>query len=640
MTGQASTAALAPPSGVTKAWSFVVALSLAGCGAAAPPVKTSAARTVTSNITRADYVGSAACAGCHPAVTAAWERSPMRSMTRLARDVPVEPVFDGRQFEYEDDRATLFAAGGERYMAIARGSSPAVLHRVTKVIGGRYREDFVGVRLAGQDPGSPVDPGHEERVLPVSYLLKDGGLRYKGYSVLLPERPRLGRGAVWRQTCIVCHNTMPHLATLYDDLRGAAFTTGLPEADDPPKPMTYLGSISDHLIPPSADVELHVTSREGLRRALAAEIEALGGAPPEGADIAAALETAIVATRKKLGERHLVEVGIGCEACHGGSREHALDPRKRPTFVPTSPFLSVTARGGRPLARAEQINHACARCHTVLFSGYRPTWEGGERPAGGADSPDSEEETAGAVLAQARPPGGATINSGEARDFLLGACASQLACTDCHDAHASDGFGDRRAGMSRVCEKCHAQYSSPSLLEAHTHHRADGAGSECLNCHMARKNMGLDYRLTRYHRIGSPSDPERVLRDRPIECALCHEDKSVAELTGAMSAWWGNSYDRAAIAALYGPDLRESALLVTLARGKPHEQAVAAAVLGERGRRDLAARLIPVLSNEIPLVRYFAKSALETLVGAPFPWDVGAGDAARPARARAWLEGR
>src|SRR5262245_5533461 len=111
---------------------LLFALSLAGCGAATPAVKSSPASTVTSNITRADYAGSSACAGCHPAVTAAWEKSPMRSMTRLARNVPVEPVFDGRQFEYKDDRVRLFTAEGERYMSVVRGTSPAVLHRVTK----------------------------------------------------------------------------------------------------------------------------------------------------------------------------------------------------------------------------------------------------------------------------------------------------------------------------------------------------------------------------------------------------------------------------------------------------------------------------------------------------------------------------
>ena len=65
---------------------------------------------------------------------------------------------------------------------------------------------------------------------------------------------------------------------------------------------------------------------------------------------------------------------------------------------------------------------------------------------------------------------------------------------------------------------------------------------------MPKKNMGLDYALTRYHRIGSPTDPARVERDRPLECALCHADKSVDALVGTMEPWWGKRYDREALA--------------------------------------------------------------------------------------------
>ena len=63
---------------------------------------------------------------------------------------------------------------------------------------------------------------------------------------------------------------------------------------------------------------------------------------------------------------------------------------------------------------------------------------------------------------------------------------------------------------------------------------------------MPRKNMGLGYDLTRYHRIGSPDRPGRVERDRPLECALCHVD-SVGELVGSMERWWGKRYDRGAL---------------------------------------------------------------------------------------------
>jgi hypothetical protein len=60
--------------------------------------------------------------------------------------------------------------------------------------------------------------------------------------------------------------------------------------------------------------------------------------------------------------------------------------------------------------------------------------------------------------------------------------------------------------------------------------------------------------------------------------------------------------------------------------GKPHEQIVGAAVLGERGPRSAAAALAPLVGNEYPMVRYFAREAIERLVGKALPVDLD-GDA-------------
>ena len=149
--------------------------------------------------------------------------------------------------------------------------------------------------------------------------------------------------------------------------------------------------------------------------------------------------------------------------------------------------------------------------------------------------------------------------------------------------------------------------------------------------------MGLDYALIRYHRIGSPTDPRRVEGDRPVECALCHADHSVEQLVSTMERWWGKRFDRSALRALYGDDLSVNALRATLARGKPHEQAVAIAVLGESRDRSAIPALAAQLSHDYPLVRYFAHRALETLTGAPVPIDVGASAAEVRRAADDWL---
>lgn len=126
--------------------------------------------------------------------------------------------------------------------------------------------------------------------------------------------------------------------------------------------------------------------------------------------------------------------------------------------------------------------------------------------------------------------------------------------------------------------------------------------------------MGLDGRLGPYHRIGSPTEPARVLNDRPIECALCHADRSVSDLTRTMETWWKRRYDRDALRASYG-DLDANALRATLARGKPHEKAVALAVLGDHRDRAAAPLFFAELEDEYPLVRDYAVDALRATLG-------------------------
>jgi predicted CXXCH cytochrome family protein len=217
--------------------------------------------------------------------------------------------------------------------------------------------------------------------------------------------------------------------------------------------------------------------------------------------------------------------------------------------------------------------------------------------------------------------GGSHINSGEARDFELGGCAGAMACTACHDPHGADAAEKMSAlatpAGNATCTRCHAELGDRERLRGHAHHDPDGAGGACIACHMPRKNMGLDGSLTRYHRIGSPADPERVLGDRPLECALCHADRSVRQLVDAMEKWWPVRYPRQRLEELYG-SLDANVLRATLERGKAHEQAAAIGVLKEAKARDAAPLIARQLGNEYPLVREWAKRALDALgVAAP-----------------------
>jgi predicted CXXCH cytochrome family protein len=568
----------------------IVTLAAAACRSAPPTTPATPTTRVRSNMLRSDYAGSASCQGCHQAIYASWSRSPMRNMTRTPETAAIRAPFDGRTFTFMGDSARLETRDGQRVMTLKSAQFGDHAYRITRVIGGHHREDFAGVELS-PSPG-PYPPG-AELLLPVSWVYDSASPRLKGYSVMVGERGGLRAGGVWSETCVFCHNTIPY----FDDTWGALHGRGAPG---------YQGEVVDRLLPADRRFRFAVTDEAALRAAVDEETRFVGVTTSTG-DARDALAHGMRALRARFGSQHFVELGIGCEACHGGSREHALNPRALPDFAPRAPFLEARAPDGwGEVTRAQWINRTCARCHQVLFSRYPWTWEGGTRR--GADA------------------GGSSITSGEARDYLLGGCARQMSCSTCHDPHGEDRPEALAALVgpkgNALCARCHGQYAAPEALRAHAHHDPAGAGGACLSCHMPRKNLGLGYGLTRYHRIGSPTDAARVERDRPLECALCHADKSVGALVERMESWWGKRYDRGALRALYG-DLGALPLEATLARGKPHEQGTAVALLGERRAPGDAPALARQLVNPIPLVRHWAERALAASRGAPCALDLG-----------------
>ena len=594
-------------------YSLVVAVACGACARApvaasaptSPPL--AAPALVASNIVRADYAGSKACQGCHADEYDKFMAAPMHNMTRLPSAGVPEAPFSGT-FHFKDDEVRFATRGDDRLMTIVSATQPTRTFRVTRVIGGHYREDFAGVEEGARDTTT-------ERILPATWYFGTRAWRYKGYSVMGPERPGLRPGGVWNRTCIFCHNTIPY----FDDMLGAL-------AD--PKLGPYQGEVVDPLLPSARRARVEVTDAAGLHRAVADELRVLGARPSAVGSASDSSRASVQdagellrAIRAKFDGGKLLEVGIGCESCHGGSAEHVKHNATRPSYAPRSTFLRVTAPvadGGS--ARAVAINRACARCHQVLFTRYGWTWEGHAR----ADA----------------PPGGSNINSGEARDFLLGGCASAMACSDCHDPHAHNRphAAELEARADGVCVRCHTKYANVIAQREHTHHDPAGAGGRCIACHMPQKNMSLDNRLGRYHRIASPTETAKVEGDRPLECALCHGDKPVETLVATMESWWGKSYDRARLRGLYGPDLtRADPLVETLARGKPHEQAVALALVGARGDKSVAPLVAAQLTHPIPILRYYAVAALEQLLGAPAPLDVHANNELIVRSAGAWL---
>ena len=383
---------------------------------------------------------------------------------------------------------------------------------------------------------------------------------------------------VWSQECIACHNTLPHATMLYDELYGP----GLP---------AYQGKLSDRVLPPSRMWPARRAIEPALARALADEIRFLGGEAACGRGVQRVLPAAATddgeAARRHAPRRarhRLRGLPQRRARARGGS-----DGRSRRSSS-AAPLFDVTPPRGQAGTRAQWINHTCAKCHTVLFTHYPWTWEGGER--------------------KRSIPGGSSTSSGEGRDYQLGGCSTQMACTACHDPHAADPREKLAAlatprGQSR-CARSATRQSRPRRSRS-TRITSRSAGR------LHRVPHGEEEHGPRLR--ADPLPPHRLadrdraasLGDRPLECALCHADKSVEQLVVDDGAVVGQALrPRRAEARCTATTSASTCMRATLERGKPHEQAVAIAMLGEAKDATAIAAIEPMLCARLsarPLLR-------------------------------------
>lgn len=93
-------------------------------------------RPGASNVARADYVGSDACASCHPSEFAAWEHSPMHRMTRDIRGAEMHAPFDGTRWRFKGDSAVFERRDGAPWLRVESSRDGAHEYRIQRIIGG------------------------------------------------------------------------------------------------------------------------------------------------------------------------------------------------------------------------------------------------------------------------------------------------------------------------------------------------------------------------------------------------------------------------------------------------------------------------------------------------------------------------
>ncbi|MBK9030383.1 MAG: ammonia-forming cytochrome c nitrite reductase subunit c552 [Myxococcales bacterium] len=399
--------------------------------AAAPP------STEVSNIDDDAYVGPAACIECHPENGARWRAGLHATMTQVATRAAVVGRFDGALLRYGDGRARFDWRDDAPTMELTSGDGVTRRFKVTRTIGTRALQEYVGV---AQD-----DPAGIEVRLPFGWWRAradwypqpyyDSWFDAEWQGERLAFDPTAAALEPWADRCAWCHNTYPFA------LRAARPDVGVgPERDLAPMPPL----ITDNHLP----------------------IE------------------------------RLVTVGISCESCHFGGRAHAEAPEQvAPTFAPRGP--KVIPVDDAPLPPTDRddpqtIGAICAQCHSTPS----PRFPDGS-PA--RNSSESLALAAGACASAIRcvdchdPHQRGPDAGGPDRAAHLAACAR------CHPALASPAAAQahaRHAPEDASCLDCHLPRLVQGIGTYVRSHRisspgdrdmlAAGAPNACNLCHLDR----------------------------------------------------------------------------------------------------------------------------------------------------------
>lgn len=207
--------------------------------------------------------------------------------------------------------------------------------------------------------------------------------------------------------------------------------------------------------------------------------------------------------------------------------------------------------------------------------------------------------------------------------------ASGVTCLHCHDPHQARPLAEG----NDLCMRCHngSFPKSPRIdPAAHTFHKADSTGSQCVNCHMPQ-TVYMQRHWRHDHGFTTPDPFLTKQHGIPNACNRCHADKDADWSLAAVEKWYGERMNRPSrrrariIAAARSGDAeqaREPLLTMLGDADNAFWQASAATLLrqGELLERDDVQRaLVDATGHGFPLVREKAAGAIEPLVDVRHP---------------------
>lgn len=435
-----------------------------------------------SNVMPGDYVGAETCAKCHPKEHSDWLGHPHRVMNQNATPESIKADFDNAQLELPSGTVEFTTDEDEYFMTVKKDGEVFRKYLVTRTVGSRYMQYFIGSLVKGPEPVGHI--AYDEVMLPFTFsiVLNEWFPRQyfdaDGDEKLVDGVPQVEavncepEWRAWKSQCIQCHNTLPYVYRVFHR-KGVGFVDNTVAVT--------VGPMAEEL-----------RSKHGI-------------------DVDGDLNSFLRMGPSLNPEEDLVSLGISCESCHLGGREHAIEAEKI-RFLPTSKYITLLPKLKKTILiddrkSAPTITGTCIQCHS-----------------GGSDP---------------YPNGAAVGNSGEASDFHSGFCASEMRCVDCHDPHTAGkmaGTPDIKAHYD-LCVKCHDKYADESVALAHTNH-PQSANLNCMDCHMPKYTQGLD-NFVRTHKISHPVEESMVREGSANACNFCHLEKSTRWTLDELEKGWG-----------------------------------------------------------------------------------------------------
>jgi hypothetical protein len=112
--------------------------------------------------------------------------------------------------------------------------------------------------------------------------------------------------------------------------------------------------------------------------------------------------------------------------------------------------------------------------------------------------------------------------------------------------HGTGNNADLLKPVGEICLTCHGP-SSPngphnaSSIEAHTHHTASSAGSQCVECHMPKIEQTIANVNVRSHTFKFITPAETDLYKIPNPCVTCHTTQTNEWAKDQLKNWTGVS---------------------------------------------------------------------------------------------------